>query len=438
MASFTRRRILAGTASLAAAASLGFGALAPASALPDGIAKTRASLRPVPDVRARPTVTDAHVADAITDLESTIERAETTWNEVEDPESTTDDLPGLADPNRSLESARDYLENARDHSDAEALFDVRAGAKYAGEALGGARLALGRADGENLAANARAIIDDVETARDRVTYAVANPSVGFAQLYFVEKKLVSTRLNAYKSGVYTGQRGPTTTYSDHEVVRTWGSHMEARRTLADATRLYDDHRERTAGDRVDHTDHVRTAEARLREAASEQAVSYDAFEDALAAIEALPEGPYRTFRSEVAYPARSNDLQRPDGLRDGLLLYRAVRNARLLLTARAAATLREDAPISPDTDRVPGSLLDRTKATALGHLDDHRSETDDRPLLELVLEEGRRLVWAGDQDLEDGGGVNHPRARALADYALGREYLRELPDVLATLEEPGG
>jgi hypothetical protein len=436
MPSLTRRRILAGTAGLAAAASLGLGAFAPASALPDGIAKTRATLRPVPDVRARPIVTDAHITDAITDLESTIERAETTWNDVDDPEKAVEDLPGLADPDRSLESASDYLENARNHSDAEALFDVRIGAKYAGEALGGARLALGRADGETLAANAREILDGVESARDRVAYAVANPSVGFAQLYFVEKKLVSARLNAYQGGVYTGQREPTTAYSDRDIVRTWGSHMEARRTLADATRLYDDHRERTAGDRVDHTEHVRTAEARLREAAKQRAISYEAFEDARADIEALPEGPYRTFRSETAYPARFNDLQRPDGLGTELPLYRAVKNARFLLTARAAATLREDEPISPDIDRVPGSLLDRTKTRALADLDDHRSETDDRPLLELVLEEGRRLVWAGDQDLEDSAGVNHPRARALADYALGREYLRELPDVLATLEEP--
>lgn len=436
MPSLGRRRLLAGTAGLAAAASLGLGAFAPATALPDGIAKTRATLRPVPDVRARPTVTDAHVADAIADLEATIERAQSTWDEVDDPESAVDDLPGLADPGRSLDSARDYLENARNHSDSEALFDVRIGAKYAGEALGGARLALGRADGETLAENAREILDGVENARDRVTYAVANPSVGFAQLYFVEKHLVSARLNAYRAGVYTGQHAPTTEYSDRDVVRTWGSHMEARRALADATRLYDDLRERTAGDRVDHTEHVRNAERAIRAAASEHAISYDEFEDERADIEALPEGPYRTFRWETTYPVRNGDVQRPGGLGLELPLYRAVKNARFLLTARAAATLRDDEPISPDTDRVPGALLDRTKNDALAHLGEHRSETDDRPLLELVLEEGRRLVWAGDQDLDGDGDLDHPRARALADYALGREYLRELPDVLATLEDP--
>lgn len=436
MPSLSRRRILAGTGILAAAASLGLGALAPASALPDGIAKTRASLRPVPEVRAHPTVTDAHVADAIDDLESTIERAASTWNDVDDQDSAVDDLPGLANPARSLDSARDYLDNARAHSDAQALFDVRVGAKYAGEALGGARLALGRADGQTLAENATAILDAVEDARERVTYAVANPSVGFAQLYFVEKKLVSARLNAYKAGVYTGQRSPTRNYSDRDVVRTWGSHMEARRALADATRLYEDYRERTAGDRVDRTEHVRNADRTLREAASTRALGYDEFEDERADIEALSEGPYRTFRWQTTYPVRNGDVQRPDGLGRELPLYRAVRNARFSLTARAAVALQEDEPLSVDAKRVPGSLLDRTKNEALAHLRDHRSETDDRPLLELVLEEGRRLVWAGDQDLESDVDVDQPRARALADYALGREYLRELPEVLSRLETP--
>ena len=101
---------------------------------------------------------------------------------------------------------------------------------------------------------------------------------------------------------------------------------------------------------------------------------------------------------------------------------------------RAFATLRDHLGA-----REVGVTVDEGASVraALATLESQKRETDDRPLLELLLEEGRRLVWAGDAQFDGDADVDHPRARALARYALGNEYLRELPDVLATLESPG-
>jgi|GEM_PF-1180765 hypothetical protein len=437
MPSISRRRLLAGGSVLGAVVASGYGALAPASALPDGLAKMRATLRPVPEVRARPTITDGHVEDAITDVESTIARAETTWDAVENPDAAVESLPGLADPPKDIGYAKDRLQDARSNSGWSALFDCELAAKRAGEAIGGARLALDDVDGETMAENASEILDGVDAARDRVAYQVADPSVGLAELFFVEKQLVSARLNAHRGGVYTGQREPSAEYDDNQMIRTWGSHLAARRSLADARRLYDDYRERTAGERRDLDEHVRTVEAAIRADAIESTFSSDEFDERTAEIEALPEGPYRTFRYQTMFYVQNADVQRPGWLGAELPLYRAVKNARVLLGARALAAIREDEPLSAGADRVPGTLLDRTKNEALATLESQKRETDDRPLLELLLEEGRRLVWAGDAQFDGDADVDHPRARALARYALGNEYLRELPDVLATLESPG-
>jgi hypothetical protein len=436
MPSISRRRLLAGSAALGTAATLGFGALAPASALPDGVAKTRASLRPVPQVRAKPSVTDAHVADAIADVESMIDRAEAMWSRVVDPDAAVDSLPGLANPDRSIDTARDYVENARSHDGWDALVDVRIAASYAGEAIGGARLALDEADGGELAANGREILDAASRERSRMTYAVADASVGFAQLYFVERLLYSARLNSFRGGVYAGQSSPTTNYSDHDVVRTWGSHMQARRALADAVRLYDDHRDRVGDDASDLTAHVESAEATIREEAKDRALTTDEADARRAAIDDLPAGPGRAFRWQTYFYVHNGQPERPAGLVADLPLYRAVENAEFVLGARALAEVQDRELLAPDADDVPGALLDETKAAALDSLDDLRSEASERPLLELLLEEGRRLVWAGDTDLDGDVDVEHPRARALADYALGDAYLDALPDVLATLEEP--
>lgn len=443
MPSISRRRLLTGGAVLGSIATLGYGAFAPANALPDGVARTRAELRPIPEVRARPTVTAAHVEAAIADVESTIERAAKTWDRVDDHDAESDDLPGLADPARSIDSARDYLDDARSNDGWRALFDARRAAQFAGEAIGGARLALGEADGETLAANAREILDAVAAERDRVTYVVADPASGLAQLYFVEKSLQSARLNAYRGGVYTGQQEPTTEYSDHDVVRTWGSHMLARRTLADARRLYDDHQNRigeeTAADDDDRRDlgeHVVAVDEQLRAEARERAFTVDEFDERHEANEALPEGPYRTYRWQTMYYVQNGDVQRADGLWVGLPLYRAVHNAEFVIAARAFESLRADEPLSPDDDAVSGARLDDVKTDALALLDEHRDDAADDRMLERLLEEGRRLVWAGDNDLEHDGDVDHPRARALADYALGREYLRSLPEVREMLASP--
>lgn len=428
MPSISRRRLLAGGAAVGAAGGLG---LLPAKYLPASVAQARLSFRPVPDVSARPPVTDDHEGAARDALQSLVERAEQEWSRVEDQDAAIEALPGLANPERSIDSARDYLDDIPGESGWEVLFSARIGAQYAGEAIGGTRLALGEASGEFLAEQAREIQANVADERERVTYEVTDPATDLARLYWVERWLHSAQLNTYRTGVYTGQDEPTAEYDDHELVRTWGSHMQARRSRADAARLYDDYRDGAAGEWRDLTDHVEAVEAELRAEARERSFTTDEFDHRSAEIESLPESPLRTYRWQTMFYVQNSNVEFVDDLSAGLPLYRAVGNAEVILRAQALA----DVPDQPFEDSVPVSLLARTKRDGLALLRDHLDAVPEQSIRGLLLREGRRLLWAGDTQL-DNGDVDHPRARAYARYRLGVGYLRHVGEMAARLEQP--
>lgn len=429
MPSISRRRLLAGGAAVGVAGGLG---LLPAKYLPASVAQARLSVRPVPEVSARPPVTDGHEASAHEALQSLVDRAESEWSRVEDQQAAVERLPGLANPERSIDSARDYLDDIPGESGWEVLFSSRIGAQFAGEAIGGTRLAVDEASGESLAEQAREIQANVADERERVTYEVTDPATDLARLYWVEKWLHSAQLNSYRTGVYVGQDEPTVEYDDHEFVRTWGSHMQARRSLADAARLYDDYRDGADGEWRDLTDHVETVESELWTEARERSFTTDEFEERSAAIESLPEGPLRTYRWQAMFYVQNANVEFVDDLSTGLPLYRAVGNAETVLRARALA----DAPDDPFEDSVPVSLLARTKRDGLALLRDHLDAVPEQSVRGLLLREGRRLLWAGDTQLDNGGEVDHPRARAYARYRLGVGYLRHVDEVAARLDRP--
>jgi hypothetical protein len=432
MPSISRRKLLAG------GAALGGGAagvtLLPASLLPDAVATWRTAYRTVPEVSARPPVTDDHEAAAREALRSTIDRAERDWRRAEGEE--TDDLPELVDPERSLRSARSHLDDAESDSGWDALFAARMGSQFAGKAIGGARLLLGEASGETLAEQAREIQGAVADERDRLAYEAPDPSVGVARLYFVEKWLRIALLDSHRNGVYAGQDRPTTEYDDHDVVRTWGSHLQARRGRADAARLYDDYRRGADGGWRDLTDHVSRADERLLAAARDRTIEYEEYERRIDETGSLPEGPYRTYRQELARYRYHAEVRTPGGLSTGLPVYRAVENAGAVLRGLAAEDAGPNDALSADDDRVPAGALDRTKREGVSLLRDRLDAAADRPTLKLLLREPRRLLRAGDSRLDDSGDLDHPRARAYARYRLAVGHRRRGEAVARVLDRP--
>lgn len=432
--SISRRRLLAGGGALAGAAA-GGAWFAPVSYLPDSVAAARTQLRSVPQLNPRPPVTDDHEQEAATGLSETIDRAVETWERVENADGATADLPESTDPERSIDSARGYLENVRNSDGWEALFDGWQGADFAGRAIGGSLLALEETSGEHVAENAREIQSNIAETRDRVAYEVADPLVGLSRLYWVEKWLAIAGLDSYRGGVYAGQDEPTTEYDDHTIIETWGSHVSARRRRADAALLYGDYRAEQEPT-TDVSDTVGAAAETFQETAqglSLSAAERDRWRDQ---VESMDEGPARTFRAAVHRYARNIDVRHDQGPWAGLTLYRAVKNARAVLEARAGRAVRERSPVDSDTDRIDATRLGRAKERGLALLRQRLEAADGQPLVGLLAEEGRRLLWAGDEELraDPDDDRPHKRARAFARYLFAVEYLQRVPDAVARFE----
>jgi hypothetical protein len=436
--SISRRRLIAGGGALAGAAA-GGAWFAPVSYLPDTVAVARTRVRSVPQLNPRPPVTDDHVQQAASGLSETIDRAVETWERVESQDGATTDLPNFADPERSIDSARGYLENVRNSDGWEALFDGWQGADFAGRAIGGSLLALEETSGEQLAENAREIQSTITETRERVAYEVADPLVGLARLYWVEKWLAIAGLDSYRGGVYAGQDEPTTEYDDHTIVETWGSHVSARRRRADAALLYEDYR----AAQEPTTDVSETVEAAVEtfegtaQRLSLSAAERDRWREQ---TESMEEGPALTFRAAVHRYARNIDVRLDQGPWAGLTLYRAVKNARAILEGRAGRAVRDRSPVDSDTDRIDATRLGRAKERGLALLRQRRQDADGHPLVALLAEEGRRLLWAGDEELRSDPDDDRPhkRARAFARYLLAVEYLQRVPDAVSRFEPSSG
>lgn len=432
--SISRRRLLAGGGALAGAAA-GGAWFAPVSYLPDTVAAARTRFRPVPELNPRPPVTDDHEQQAVTGLSETIDRAVETWNRVESQDAATTGLPNSVDPERSIGSARGYLDTVRNSDGWEALFDGWQGADFAGRAIGGSLLALEETSGEHLAENAREIQSNIGDTRERVAYEVSDPLVGLARLYWVEKWLAIAGLDSYRGGVYAGQDEPTTEYDAHSIIDTWGSHTSARRRRADATLLYEDYRTQQEPT-TDVSDTVGAAADTFQETARSLALSAPEQDRWREQIESMDESPALTFRAAVHRYARNTDVRLDQGPWAGLTLYRAVKNARAVLEGRAGRAVRERSPVDSDTDRIDATRLGRAKERGLSLLRQRLEAADGQPLVGLLAEEGRRLLWAGDEELRSDPDDDRPhsRARSFARYLLAVEYLQRVPDAVARFE----
>lgn len=426
----TTRRQLLGGGLLAGLA--GAGAFLPADWLPHALAVQRVRLRPVPELTVRPPVTADHADAARVALADAVDRAERAVDRLGDVTATS---VGIR-PESSLSSAKRSLEQAEDRDGWKALSGVRRGVKFAGEAVGAARVLEDDVSGEALAERARQLQVDVDAVAGDVTYDVSDPSRGLARLYFVEKWLGLGRLNSYRSGTYLGQDEPATEYDPRQAVRTWGSHWQARRYVADARRLLADYRAEVDGTRrLD--DHVAAASAALYDEAARLTPDPEEFDRRTAELEAMDESPARTLRWQLFSARQTADVRAPGGLWAGLALYRAVENAGTVLTCRGATDARERAALEPG-ESVTAKRLSTAKREGLRLLDARREAAADRPMLEFLLQEPRRLLWAGDTELDGDYDVAHPEARAYGKYLRAVGYLRSVREVAARLDRPDG
>lgn len=423
----SRRQLLTGGAALGAGL-VGGVAVAPAKWLPGPVARERTELRPIPELSVHPPVTTAHADAARADLRDAIAQAETAVENAPDDA----DPPGIIDPRSSLESAREYAKDTEGEATWETLGEVRRGMESAGWAIGAARVMSGDASGEALAARARDIQSRIESIRDGTTYEVGDPSAGLARLYWVEKLLALGYLDSYRNGTYMGQDEPSTEYDSHDIVSTWASHLMARRYAGDAAHLRDDYR---AGltDTRSLRDVVENAEAGLRAAALECTPDAEEFDRVHAELDEMDPGPYRTFRGQVFYARQNADVRDPEGPWKGVALYRAVENAETVLTCRGCAYARENAALDPGGE-VTATMLATAKREGLRLLTRHKRT--DRPLLTVLIREPRRLLWAGDSELERSRETDHPKARAYGKYLRAIGYLRAVTDVTARLDRP--
>ncbi|MFC7199749.1 hypothetical protein [Halospeciosus flavus] len=398
----------------------------------------RTLLRTIPSHTANPSVTDSHVVAARKDLQASIDRAQQTWDRVSDKETASSNLPAFGDPGRNITSAQDYLTNAERATGWDAIVDIRLGMMHAGRAIGGARLALDKATGEQLADQAREIQQAIANTRQRITYTVGDPQVDLARLYWVERWLGRAKLNSYRNGTFVGQDTPITKYDPEDTINTWGTHLQARRQRADAARHYKELRatldERSIPGR-DLTAHVRDVDDQILADTRDRMLSPQESERSQETIRALPAGPHRTIRSIVLSYIQNTNLATPNGLYAGLPLYRTVRNAESLLKGRAFDALENDIPLDADADRVPAAILDRTKARGLTLLRERIRTAVDRPLLSLLIEEGHRLIQSGDTELGRDS-VDNPRARAYTNYRLAVEYLDDVETITAQIDQP--
>lgn len=425
----SRRQFLAGGTVLAGGVA-GCVSVAPAKYLPEAIATRRTALRPVPQLSPSPPVSTEHAEAARSALADAIKRAEKAV--ARRPEEV--DLPGVAEPETSLNSARSHAESARGTSTWATLSTVRRGMKYAGEAIGSVRVMTDDASGEYLASRARDLQSRIERIHRDIEYAVAEPSAGLARLYWVEKLLALGYLNSYRDGTYMGQQSPTTSYQPRDVVRTWGSHFEARRYAADAAALLRDYRAGVS-DTERLLSHVEPAEAAIRAEANDCTPTTDEFDRRDAAIEQLEPGPFRTFLWQVFFPRQTADVRSPDGPWKGVALYRAVSNAEVVLTCAGSEYARQHAEFDAGDDVTP-AMLDRAKQVGLRLLERRVRAARERPMLALLLREPRRLLWAGDLELETERDVDHPKARAYGKYLRAVGYLRAVTSMAARIDRP--
>ncbi|MFC6824844.1 transcriptional initiation protein Tat [Halopelagius fulvigenes] len=432
----TRRRLLAGAGATAGAALLGAGAVAP-EWLPDALTdRLVVHAAEPPNHLWRQTVTDEHADEAVAALESAVERAKQSRSRVTLSE-VSDDLRHYLNHSPS----GGWVESARTESDNwTRLFNATYGLQFAGEAIGYARVALGEADPEALVERGRTLRSDAEEVRDSVSdYRVSDPGRDLAGLYAVERSLSFAKSNSYWSGTYTGGEADVSEYSEHGLVSTWGSQLQAEQYLRDARHYRERYRETLGEGARSYADELDAALKSLRSDV-EQFPTHREMRERLETDDVGQATPYGVVRWRLTRTCFDEDFRfDADGYRAKHAVERLVRLARALLDRRAHEYAVGELGVSPDdSDYDAGRALTAKRAAMRTFRRVRR--TRNSPFESVLAEESANRIRAGDIGLEsafrDGDRPAwRPRVEASVSFLVGEGGMRELGDVAGAVLE---
>ncbi|WP_458208168.1 transcriptional initiation protein Tat [Haladaptatus sp. NG-SE-30] len=433
--SLTRRTLLAGTGVTLGGGLVSTGFLAP-TWLPDRVTDYLLRVFPEPPSHIwRPEITATHADEAVALLEETVEQANSLRDRI-DIDSLPDDLAFSLD---NSDPSGGWLGSAKDESDPwERLFAATYGMQFASEVIGYAKVALDEVDPESLVERG----DQLRMAADNVLdslgdYPVSNPARDLAYLYFVERDLSLARLDSHRSGTYAGGVASADDYSNHDVARTWGSHIQAEQRLRNARYYRDLYRENLGDDTRPYAGVLDDSLTMLMSEINRFPRRDEMRTKVADELELTQETPYGAARWELLTLCYDTDFRigfDEDSYRPGHTVQHVVEVAWELLARRAHEFALSELGVSPDdTDYDSGNAF-REKRRAARTFRSVRAEHDS-PFAGVLAREASDRIRAGDIGVgkkwgDDDRPAWQDRVEATTYYLVGTGQMRELGDVL--------
>lgn len=428
----TRRQLLAGGgAAVGGGGVVATGLYAP-QWLPDPVTDVLLHVYPdPPEDLWRPEVSDAHADRAVEHLERAVTRGRELGDRVE-----ADDLPDELEFHlRRDDPSGGLLADARTRSDPrERLFAATVGLERAGEYVGAARVALDETDpaalaerGEELRRGASAVLDSLGD------YPVSDPLRDVAYLYFLERELEFARLNAHRSGIYAGGTAHAEDYSDRDVVRTWGSHLQAEQRLRNARYYRDRYEAGLQGDARAYRDVLEGALGRFTRALEEFPSRHEV-QTSLRDADYSQESPYGAARWHLFWLCVDTDFRAAVEEGDpghGLVVKRAVEGGRALLSRRAHDDALSELGLSPDDAGFDSGRAFAGKRRAVRTFRSVRA-AHGSPAALVLADEAADLIRFGEIGVGIGTGWE-PRLEAAAYYHAATGQLNQFDDVFGEL-----
>ncbi|WP_396612339.1 transcriptional initiation protein Tat [Haloferax sp. S1W] len=430
--SLLSRRQLLGLLGGGGAALAGIGWFAP-TWLPDPVTDTLTTLYPDPSSNYvwRPPVSDDHVDEAAAVLEDAAEQANELRSRI-DLDSVDEDLEHYlrSDP------AGGYLDAAKDDDDnRDRLYHARTGLQFVGESIGAAKVVLDEVDPEAVVERGRKLRQTIDDIADSISeYRVSDAGRDLGYLSAIERRLMFSRLESHKGGIFMGGTVDASEYSARDIASTWGSHLQAEQSIRTARHFQDQYRSNLGSQPTSHRSSIRNA-----------------LDDFLAEIEQYPtrsevrvqiqdedngNTPYGVARWELHTLCYDNDFRvfknSPD---HDLLALRLVDTGRALLERRAHDFALSELDVEPgDTDYDSGRSF-RAKRRAMRQFRTTRDEYDSN-FAGVVANEAASFIRGGDVGLEIGDGPAwRDRVKSSVYSLVGEGIMRNLGTVVEPLEQ---
>lgn len=437
--SLSRRALLGGAGVTLGGGLIGTGLFAP-TWLPDPVTDTLLGIYPNPPARVwHPEISDTHADRAVTFLDETVVRANALQKRV-DMNSLPDNIEFYLD---TSDPSGGWLESARSNSSPEKrLSYATGGLQFAGEVIGAANVALERADPKVLVKRGNRLRTAADTVRDSFSeYRVANPARDLAYLFVTERELASVRVNSHRSGIYTGGIASAEEYSDHAIVRTWGSQLRAKQSLRTARYYRDHYRATQGGGARPYESSLNDALTALTAAVSEFPTREEMRTTVEEEFDSSHETPYGAARWTLLMLCYDNYFRfgfDTGGTRPGHTVQHVVAVAQALLARRAHEFALSELDVSPDDTDYDSGRAFRAKRRAVRTFRSVRSESDSS-FAGVLAQDAVNLIRSGEVGVGSWGHGNgdtpawHDRVEAATYYLVATGLLRDLGDVLGMI-----